>query len=159
MPTPRSQGDVEPANRPIRPQDDRVYGRDDGSVSAGFDTQNRWTFLIDSTSRGAIEAAMVSLLEPGDKVLVPVFGRFGHLLCEIAERWSCSKCHQHGMGQRILPRCYSTRNKNHTAKDVSHCSGRYFYNHVATLKKSEKSAAKRGYCFIATRLHRLLVTS
>ena len=51
-----------------------------------FDTQNRWTFLIDSTSRGAIEAAMVSLLEPGDKVLVPVFGRFGHLLCEIADR-------------------------------------------------------------------------
>ena len=51
-----------------------------------FDTQNRWTFIVDSTSRGAIEAAMVSLLEPGDKVLVPVFGRFGHLLCEIAER-------------------------------------------------------------------------
>ena len=51
-----------------------------------FDTKNRWTFIVDSTSRGAIEAAMVSLLEPGDKVLVPVFGRFGHLLCEIAER-------------------------------------------------------------------------
>ena len=51
-----------------------------------FDTQNRWTFIVDSTSRGAIEAAMVSLLGPGDKVLVPVFGRFGHLLCEIAER-------------------------------------------------------------------------
>lgn len=29
---------------------------------------------------------LISLLEPGDKVLVPVFGRFGHLLCEIAER-------------------------------------------------------------------------
>merc|ERR1712000_173409 len=29
---------------------------------------------------------MGSALEPGDKVLVPVFGRFGHLLCEIAER-------------------------------------------------------------------------
>jgi (S)-ureidoglycine-glyoxylate aminotransferase len=51
-----------------------------------FDTKNRWTFIVDSTSRGAIEAAMVSLLEPGDKVLVPVFGRFGLLLCEIAER-------------------------------------------------------------------------
>jgi len=51
-----------------------------------FNTQNRWTFLVDSTSRGGIEAALVSLLNPGDTVLVPVFGRFGLLLKEIAER-------------------------------------------------------------------------
>lgn len=51
-----------------------------------FVTQNHWTFLIDSTSRGAIEAALVSLIEVGDKVLVPVFGRFGLLLTEIAQR-------------------------------------------------------------------------
>jgi (S)-ureidoglycine---glyoxylate transaminase len=29
---------------------------------------------------------LVSLIEPGDRVLVPIFGRFGHLLAEIAER-------------------------------------------------------------------------
>ncbi len=51
-----------------------------------FKTVNRWTFLVDSTSRGGIEAAMVSLLTPGDKVLIPVFGRFGLLLTEIAKR-------------------------------------------------------------------------
>lgn len=51
-----------------------------------FDTANEQTFLVDGTSRAGIEAAMVSLLEPGDRVLVPVFGRFGHLLTEIAER-------------------------------------------------------------------------
>lgn len=51
-----------------------------------FKTDNKWTFLVDSTSRGGIEACLVSLLSPGDSVLVPVFGRFGHLLCEIAER-------------------------------------------------------------------------
>ncbi|MDQ8205463.1 alanine--glyoxylate aminotransferase family protein [Pelagicoccus sp. SDUM812003] len=45
-----------------------------------------WTFVIDGTSRAAIESALVSLIEPGDKVLVPVFGRFGHLLAEIASR-------------------------------------------------------------------------
>ena len=33
-----------------------------------------------------IEAALVSLIEPGDRVLVPVFGRFGHLIVEIAKR-------------------------------------------------------------------------
>jgi hypothetical protein len=31
-----------------------------------FCTQNRWTFLIDGTSRAAIEAALVSTLSPGD---------------------------------------------------------------------------------------------
>ncbi|MGY1883873.1 pyridoxal-phosphate-dependent aminotransferase family protein [Blastococcus sp. SYSU DS0753] len=51
-----------------------------------FRTANEQTFLVDGTSRAGIEAALVSLLEPGDRVLVPVFGRFGALLREIAER-------------------------------------------------------------------------
>lgn len=51
-----------------------------------FVTQNPWTFLVDGTSRAAIEAALFSLIEKGDKVLVLVFGRFGHLLTEIAHR-------------------------------------------------------------------------
>ncbi|MBB2957466.1 pyridoxal-phosphate-dependent aminotransferase family protein [Pseudoclavibacter helvolus] len=49
-------------------------------------TDNDATMLIDGTSRSGIEAALVSLIRPGDRVLVPVFGRFGHLLAEIAER-------------------------------------------------------------------------
>ena len=49
-------------------------------------TGNRWSLLVDGTARAAIEAVLVSLIEPGDRVLVPVFGRFGHLLCEIAGR-------------------------------------------------------------------------
>lgn len=51
-----------------------------------FRTDNEQTFLVDGTSRAGIEAALVSLVEPGDRVLVPVFGRFGHLLTEIAGR-------------------------------------------------------------------------
>ncbi len=51
-----------------------------------FKTKNQWTLLVDGTSRAGIEAVLISLIEPGDKILVPVFGRFGHLLCEIAER-------------------------------------------------------------------------
>lgn len=51
-----------------------------------FRTENQSTVLIDGTSRAGIEAVLVSCIEPGDKVLVPVFGRFGHLLQEIAER-------------------------------------------------------------------------
>ena len=57
-----------------------------GLLRGLFQTRNRWAFLVDGTARAAIEAALVSLIEPGDRVLVPVFGRFGHLLCEIASR-------------------------------------------------------------------------
>jgi (S)-ureidoglycine-glyoxylate aminotransferase len=51
-----------------------------------FQTRNDATLLVDGTARAGIEAAFVSLLAPGDKVLVPMFGRFGQLLRDVAER-------------------------------------------------------------------------
>lgn len=51
-----------------------------------FQTTNQHTLLVDGTARSGIEAVLVSVLKPGDRVLVPVIGRFGHLLCEIAHR-------------------------------------------------------------------------
>jgi (S)-ureidoglycine-glyoxylate aminotransferase len=51
-----------------------------------FETCNDWTFIVDGTARGAIETAMVSFVEPGDRVLVCSFGRFGQLKTEIARR-------------------------------------------------------------------------
>jgi len=51
-----------------------------------FRTANEATLVVDGTSRAGIEAAFVSLIEPGDVVLIPIFGRFGHLLHEIASR-------------------------------------------------------------------------
>lgn len=51
-----------------------------------FGTENRWTFLVDGTARAGIEAALVSLVAPGDTVLVVNFGRFGLLLTEILGR-------------------------------------------------------------------------
>lgn len=53
---------------------------------AVWNTRNDATMLVDGTSRAGIEAAILSLVRPGDRVLVPIFGRFGHLLAEIAER-------------------------------------------------------------------------
>ncbi|MGK2912061.1 MAG: pyridoxal-phosphate-dependent aminotransferase family protein [Sphingobium sp.] len=51
-----------------------------------FGTQNQWTMLVDGTARAGIEAALVSLAAPGDRVLVVNFGRFGLLLTEILGR-------------------------------------------------------------------------
>jgi len=51
-----------------------------------FQTTNHWAYAIDGTARAGIEAVLCSIIEPGDRVLVPIFGRFGNLLAEIAER-------------------------------------------------------------------------
>ncbi|MGD9767304.1 MAG: alanine--glyoxylate aminotransferase family protein [Pseudolabrys sp.] len=51
-----------------------------------YRTQNQWSLLIDGTARAGVEAMLVSIISPGDTVLVPVFGRFGHLLAEISAR-------------------------------------------------------------------------
>jgi len=51
-----------------------------------FETRNDWTFIIDGTARSGIETALVSVIEPGERVLVCSFGRFGQLFSEIARR-------------------------------------------------------------------------
>jgi (S)-ureidoglycine-glyoxylate aminotransferase len=55
-----------------------------------FQTKNQWAFPIDGTSRAGIEAVLASLIEPGDVVLVPIYGRFGHLFVEIAQRYGAN---------------------------------------------------------------------
>ncbi len=65
----------------------RAYMAETSDLYRGvFQTANRWTMLVNGTARSGIEAAIVSLVEPGDRVLVPIFGRFGHLKVEIAQR-------------------------------------------------------------------------
>lgn len=55
-------------------------------IKAPFGTKNKQAFAIDGSSRSGIEAAMIGILEVGDKVLIPAYGRFAYLLVEIAER-------------------------------------------------------------------------
>jgi aspartate aminotransferase-like enzyme len=51
-----------------------------------FRTANRRTFPVSGTSRAGMEAAVVSVVEPGDRILVVENGRFGLLFEEIARR-------------------------------------------------------------------------
>src|SRR5262245_49653133 len=51
-----------------------------------FQTDNNFTFPVSGTGRAGLEAAITSLVEPGDRVVVGECGRFGLLLIEIAER-------------------------------------------------------------------------
>ncbi|MDO4302589.1 MAG: alanine--glyoxylate aminotransferase family protein [Bacillota bacterium] len=53
---------------------------------AVFQTRNEQTYTVDTTSRGGLEALLTAAVCPGDKVLIPAFGRFGYLLKEILQR-------------------------------------------------------------------------
>ncbi|MGL4673564.1 MAG: pyridoxal-phosphate-dependent aminotransferase family protein, partial [Wohlfahrtiimonas sp.] len=55
-------------------------------IKVPFQTKNEQAFAVDGTSRAGLEAALIGLIEAGDKVLVPCYGRFSYLLGEIAER-------------------------------------------------------------------------
>lgn len=55
-------------------------------IKVPFGTTNKQAFAIDGTSRSGLEAGLIALIEPGDKVLVPAYGRFAYLLGEICER-------------------------------------------------------------------------
>jgi (S)-ureidoglycine---glyoxylate transaminase len=51
-----------------------------------FQTTNARAFPVPGTGRAGLEAALASLIEPGDRLVVVEHGRFGLLLIEIAQR-------------------------------------------------------------------------
>ncbi|GGI43028.1 pyridoxal-phosphate-dependent aminotransferase family protein [Mammaliicoccus stepanovicii] len=55
-------------------------------IRKSFLTKNQWSFPIDGTSRAGLESVISSIVEPGDRVLVPIIGRFGHLFAELVQR-------------------------------------------------------------------------
>lgn len=52
-----------------------------------FRTSNARTFAVSATGRGGMEAAIASLVEPEDRVLVANCGRFGDLFADLATRY------------------------------------------------------------------------
>ena len=89
-----------------------------------YQTENRWTFLVDGTARAGIEAILVSLVSPGDRVLVPIFGRFGHLLCEIARRCGADvRTIETEWGTVFDPTAIETAIRQHRPRVLAICQG------------------------------------
>src|SRR6202035_2931780 len=77
------------ATPPIAPDDPAFGGLLDDVSSLGrvvFQTANACTLAVAGASRAGIEAVLASTIEPGDPVLVGVYGHFGELLCTLAAR-------------------------------------------------------------------------
>ncbi len=51
-----------------------------------FQTENRLTMAVSGTGSAGMEAVVVNLIEPGDKMLVCVNGVFGARMVDVAER-------------------------------------------------------------------------
>jgi (S)-ureidoglycine-glyoxylate aminotransferase len=89
-----------------------------------FETKNTWTLLLDGTARSAIEALMVSAVEPGDRVLVASFGRFGQLMSEIARRASADvRVIEAEWGTVFAPEQIEAAIKSHAPKLLAICQG------------------------------------
>jgi len=67
-----------------------------------FQTDNACTFPVSGTGRAGLEAAIGSIVEPGDRVVVAECGRFGLLLVEIAERCGAEVAVVRGEWGRII---------------------------------------------------------
>lgn len=99
-PSPRmlmSPGPVEADPRVLRAMTAHILGQFDPEftglmeetqemIGLVFQTNNEQNYVVDSTSRGGLETVLTGAICPGDKVLIPAFGRFGYLLAEILER-------------------------------------------------------------------------
>jgi (S)-ureidoglycine-glyoxylate aminotransferase len=103
----------------------REYMKQTSALYRGvFQTANRWTLLVDGTARAGIEAALASLIEPGDRVLVPVFGRFGNLLVEIAKRCGADvRAVEVEWGRVFSDDVFASEIKKHKPKVVAVCHG------------------------------------
>jgi (S)-ureidoglycine---glyoxylate transaminase len=89
-----------------------------------FRTRNEQTFMIDGTARDGIEACLASMVSPGDKVLVPIFGRFGHLKVEIARRVGAEVVSEEiEWGTVFTPDRMEDLVKKHRPKIVAICQG------------------------------------
>jgi (S)-ureidoglycine-glyoxylate aminotransferase len=67
-----------------------------------FQTANARAYPVSGTGRAGLEAAIVSTVEPGDRVVVGECGRFGLLLGEIARRCGAEVVAVQGEWGRIL---------------------------------------------------------
>jgi len=74
-------------------------------LKAVFQTKNELTLAVSGTGMAGMEACVVNLIEPGDKMLVCVAGFFGNRMREVAERaGALRESHRDSMGPRFWSR-------------------------------------------------------
>ena len=112
-----------------------------------FRTANHWTLLIDGTARAGIEACLASTLAPGDKLLVPIFGRFGHLKVEIGRRLGAEVASiETDWGRVFEPDAVEAAILQPPAARARHQPRRYLHHHAAAARRDRRRCAAGTRC-------------
>ena len=120
-----------------------------------FRTENRWTLLIDGTARAGIEACLASALAPGDTLLVPVFGRFGHLKMEIGRRLGAEVVSvETEWGSVFDARRDRKRDQAPSPKNGRDQPRRHVHHHAAAARRDRRAVPQARRAALC-RLHRL----
>lgn len=118
-------------------------------LRALFQTKNQWAFPINGTSRAGNEAVLASLIEPGDKVLVPIYGRFGHLLVEIAQRYGAEVIELHcEWGAVFEPQLVIDAIQLHEPKIVACVHGETSTGRMQPLQEIGMYCREKGVFFV-----------
>jgi aspartate aminotransferase-like enzyme len=115
-----------------------------------FQTTNARTFPVPGTGRAGLEAALTSLIEPGDRVVVAECGRFGLLLIEIAERCGAEVTAVRGeWGRLIDPDAIAAALKAGTTKLVAVVHGETSTGTLQPLADIARVAHDHGALLVA----------
>ncbi len=115
-----------------------------------FKTKNQWTLTVDATARGGLEACMHSVIQPGDTVLVGIFGRFGHLKEEIAKRAGAKVVTvETEWGKVFTPDQIEDAVKKHKPRLVTLCQGDTSTTMLQPLEDIGKIARKHDAIFFS----------
>ena len=138
---------------PILGQYDPVFRELMGEVSEllkiPFETKNTYTFAIDGSSRSGLEAAMLGLIEEGDRVLIPAFGRFAYLWSELAERvGATSKMIEKEWGETFEPAEVIAAIKEYQPKVLAMVHGETSTGQMQELKEIGRYCQENDVLFI-----------
>lgn len=138
---------------PILGQYDPVFRGLMGEVSdllkIPFETTNAYTFAIDGSSRSGLEAAMLGLIEEGDRVLIPAFGRFAYLWAELAERVGAdSRLIEKDWGETFEPEEVIAAIKEYKPKVLAMVHGETSTGQMQELKTIGRYCQENGVLFI-----------
>ena len=115
-----------------------------------FQTANERTFPVPGTGRAGLEAALASLIEPGDRVVVAECGRFGLLMIEIAERCGAEVTPVRGeWGRLIDPDAIETALKAGRTKLVAIVHGETSTGMLQPLAEVARVAHEHGALLVA----------